>query len=50
MPSPAAALAAAPGGGSYASFAVPLWVWAAFAAFIVALLLIDLVLVHRTPH
>jgi tellurite resistance protein TerC len=50
IPSPAAPWAAAPGDASYASFAVPLWVWAAFAAFVVALLLIDLVLVHRTPH
>ncbi|MGH2688899.1 MAG: TerC/Alx family metal homeostasis membrane protein, partial [Actinomycetota bacterium] len=50
MPSLVGPWAAAPGGASYASFDVPLWVWAGFTGFVVALLLIDLVLVHRTPH
>ncbi|MGH9050972.1 MAG: TerC family protein [Acidimicrobiia bacterium] len=34
----------------FASFAVPLWVWAALVAAIVVLLLVDLLLVHRKPH
>ncbi len=35
---------------TFASFSVPGWVWAAFIAFIVALLVADLLLVHRRPH
>ncbi len=35
---------------NFVDFDVPLWVWAAFAALVVALLLIDLLLVHRTAH
>ncbi len=34
----------------FASFDVPGWVWGAFVAVVVALLLVDLLLVHRTPH
>jgi tellurite resistance protein TerC len=34
----------------YASFHVPVWVWAVFLAFVTALLVIDLLLVHRTAH
>jgi tellurite resistance protein TerC len=34
----------------YASFDVPLWVWAALAATLTVLLVADLLLVHRTPH
>ena len=38
------------GSGDFASFAVPLWVWAALVAAIVALLLADLLFVHRKAH
>lgn len=31
-------------------FAVPLWVWAVFVGVVIALLLLDLLLVHRKPH
>jgi tellurite resistance protein TerC len=34
----------------FASFDVPLWVWGALTAFIVTLLLVDLLVVHRRPH
>ena len=34
----------------FASFDVPLWVWAALVASIAAMLIIDLLLVHRTAH
>lgn len=34
----------------FASFAVPLWVWAVFVGVVMALLLLDLLLVHRKPH
>ncbi len=37
-------------GRQFANFEVPGWVWAAFVAVVVALLLVDLLLVHRTPH
>jgi tellurite resistance protein TerC len=36
--------------GDYARFDVPVWVWAVFLAFVTALLVIDLLLVHRTAH
>jgi tellurite resistance protein TerC len=35
---------------NFASFDVPVWVWFAFLALISALLIVDLLLVHRTPH
>lgn len=35
---------------TYATFEVPLWVWAVFGAGIAALLLLDLLLVHRSAH
>ncbi len=38
------------GRDNFASFAVPLWAWAALVAAITALLVIDLLLVHRTAH
>ena len=38
------------GRANFASFEVPLWVWGLFVAVIVALLLLDLLLVHRTAH
>ena len=31
-------------------YLVPWWAWLALTAFIVALLVIDVALVHRTPH
>lgn len=34
----------------YASFEVPLWAWAALLATITVLLLVDVLVVHRTPH
>jgi tellurite resistance protein TerC len=37
-------------GEDYASFTVPLWVWVVFVAFVSALLVIDLLLVHRKAH
>jgi tellurite resistance protein TerC len=36
--------------GSFASFDVPLWAWAALVGAIVVLLVADLLLVHRKPH
>ncbi|HEY2332257.1 MAG TPA: TerC family protein [Acidimicrobiales bacterium] len=36
--------------GHFADFETPPWVWVAFVAFIVTLVLIDLLLVHRTAH
>jgi tellurite resistance protein TerC len=44
------AVSETPGGGTFASFDVPFWVWAAFAGFVALLLLIDVLLVHRKPH
>src|SRR5688572_4510467 len=35
---------------NFASFDVEPWVWAAFIAFVVVLLVVDLLLVHRTAH
>jgi tellurite resistance protein TerC len=35
---------------NFASFDVPIWIWFAFLALISALLIVDLLLVHRTPH
>ncbi len=37
-------------GGDFASFDVPLWVWGALIASIVVMLVVDLLLVHRTAH
>ncbi|MFZ6005404.1 MAG: TerC family protein [Actinomycetota bacterium] len=36
--------------GNFAQFDVPLWVWAAFLAVVVVLLVADLLLVHKTAH
>lgn len=44
------AVSETPGGGTFASFDVPGWVWVAFAGFVALLLLIDVLLVHRKPH
>src|SRR5687768_12743616 len=35
---------------NFASFDVEPWVWAAFIAFVAVLLIVDLLLVHRTAH
>ena len=35
---------------NFASFDVPLWVWGASLGAIVAMLVVDLLLVHRTAH
>lgn len=44
-------LAAAESGSTdFVSFSTPGWVWAAFAALVVVLLLVDLVVVHRDAH
>ena len=43
-------LAAETGRDNFASFEVPLWVWATFVTVVVVLLLADLLLVHRTAH
>ena len=37
-------------GDSFASFDVPAWAWVALVGAIVAMLVVDLLLVHRTPH
>jgi tellurite resistance protein TerC len=49
---PLPALLAAAGDSStrFASFDVPLWVWAALVGFLATLLIVDLLLVHRTAH
>ncbi len=36
--------------GNFASFEVAPWIWVAFLAFVTALLVADLLLVHRKPH
>src|SRR5688500_16217475 len=36
--------------GDFAAFDVPLWVWAALIGAIVVMLVVDLLLVHRTAH
>jgi len=43
-------VAAQGGGGNFAAFDVPGWLWIALIAAIVGLLIIDLLLVHRTAH
>jgi tellurite resistance protein TerC len=51
-PAPAAVLGAASGGegGNFAAFEVPASLWIALIAAIVVLLVVDLLLVHRTAH
>jgi tellurite resistance protein TerC len=46
---PAIAVAASVGDTRYAELDVPPWGWAAFLSFVAALLLIDLLVVHRRP-
>jgi len=51
-PGPAPVLAAARGGegGNFAAFDVPAWLWITLVAAIVLMLVVDLLLVHRTAH
>lgn len=37
-------------GANYASFEVPIWVWVTLLVAISIMLIVDLLLVHRTPH
>lgn len=37
-------------GANFASFDVPIWVWISLVAAITVMLVVDLLLVHRTPH
>ena len=46
----ASRLSGGAGHENYVSFDVPLWAWAALLALITALLLVDVLVVHRTPH
>lgn len=39
-----------PGTTNFVSFDVPFWVWMALVAAITIMLVVDLLLVHRTPH
>ena len=43
-------LAASPTSENFVSFDVPMWVWAAFTALVVVLLVVDLLVVHREAH
>jgi tellurite resistance protein TerC len=43
-------LIAAGNGAHYADFLVPGWVWVAFFAGFIALLLVDVLVIHRTAH
>jgi tellurite resistance protein TerC len=43
-------LAADDASDNFATFTVPLWIWAAFVALVAVLLIVDLLLVHRTAH
>src|SRR5215208_1001464 len=43
-------LAAEDASENFATFTVPVWIWAAFVALVAVLLIADLLLVHRTAH
>ena len=43
-------LVAAQEAANYADFAVPAWVWLAFLAGFTGLLLVDVLVIHRTAH
>ena len=45
-----ASLLAAPAKSDFAKISVPLWAWAALLGAIAALLVVDLLVVHRRPH
>jgi tellurite resistance protein TerC len=49
-PSSVHVLAASAGDGDFAAFDVPVWAWVALVGAIVAMLIVDLLLVHRKPH
>lgn len=44
------AAAESPGTANFVSFDVPFWVWMVLLAAITLMLVVDLLLVHRTPH
>ncbi|MET0662162.1 MAG: hypothetical protein ABWZ42_03425, partial [Ilumatobacteraceae bacterium] len=48
--SPSALVAASAADENFASFDVPVWAWVALVAVITAMLVADLLLVHRTAH
>ena len=51
MSGPALVVAATEGAArEFASFEVPLWVWLSLIGAVVAMLIVDLLLVHRTAH
>ena len=50
MPATQPVFAASAARDAFASFDVPAWAWVALVGVIAALLLVDLLLVHRTPH
>jgi tellurite resistance protein TerC len=50
IPFPLLYAAADDAAGDFASFDVPTWAWAALVGAIVAMLVVDLLLVHRTAH
>jgi tellurite resistance protein TerC len=45
-----AAAAEATDGANFASFDVQTWQWVAFLALVIALLLVDVLVIHRRPH
>ncbi|HEV3364954.1 MAG TPA: TerC family protein [Acidimicrobiia bacterium] len=47
---PVGAAAGGGGGGNFAAFDVPGWLWVILVASIVVMLVVDLLLVHRTAH
>ncbi len=47
---PAGLVAAAEARANFASFDVPAWAWALLVGVITLMLLVDLLVVHRTPH
>jgi TerC family integral membrane protein len=47
---PSLAVVASSAEHSFASFHVPVWIWVTFLAFVTALLVGDLLIVHRRPH
>ncbi len=50
MPSLLLAAEAPASGGNFASFEVAPWQWAAFVGLVAALLLVDVLVIHRRPH
>jgi tellurite resistance protein TerC len=50
MPSPLPTFAAESSGSNFVDLDIAAWQWGALLTFIVALLIVDLLLVHRKPH